>query len=330
MIHVVLGGKRNMKIVVLDGYTLNPGDNPWDELASIGEVVVYDRTDPWQVVERGEGAQVILTNKVPLDREAIETLGSLRFISVTATGYDMVDIEAAKEHAIPVSNVPIYGTETVAQYAVALMLELARRPALHDEAVKKGEWSAQPHWSFWKSPLMELAEKTMGLVGFGRIGRRVGELARAFRMSVLACDPFEGEAPLYRPFSFMGLEELFTQSDFISIHCNQTEENIGFVDKRLLGLMKKEAFLINTARGTLINEADLASALNRGDIAGAALDVVSREPVDPDNPLLKAKNVIMTPHIAWATLEARKRLMKTTVENVEAFLAGTPRNVVNL
>lgn len=318
-----------MKIVVLDGYTLNPGDNPWDELAGLGEFAVYDRTEPMQVAERAKDADILVTNKVPLSRSILERLKTLRFIAVSATGYDMVDIDAAAEKSIPVSNVPEYGTETVAQYVLALVLELARRPALHDEAVKNGEWNAQPYWSFWKSPPIELAEKTMGIVGFGRIGHRIGELAHAFRMNVMAYDPFPSEAPTYTPFSWAGLEELFTQSDFISINCNQTEDNVGFVNASMIKLMKPEAFLINTSRGTLVNEADLAAALNRGDIAGAALDVVSKEPIDPDNPLLGAKNIIITPHIAWAARDARKRLMNTTVENVRAFLAGDPKNVVN-
>ncbi len=319
-----------MKIVVLDGYTLNPGDNPWDELAALGKITVYDRSEPSQIFARVEGAEIVVTNKAPLSSEIIGAFDSLRFIAVSATGYDIVDIEAAAEKGVPVSNVPVYGTETVAQYVLALILELARRPALHDEAVRQGEWNAQPYWSFWKTPLIELAGKTMGIVGFGRIGRRIGELAAAFKMNVAAYDPYHGETPGYESFSWMNLEELFEQSDFISINCNQTEDNIGFVNRRLIGLMKETAFIINTSRGSLVNEEDLAEALNNEKIAGAALDVVSKEPIEPDNPMLSAKNVILTPHIAWAALDARKRLMKTTVENVKAFLSGKPQNVVNL
>jgi glycerate dehydrogenase len=319
-----------MKIVVLDGYTLNPGDNPWDELAALGEIEVYDRTESSQIAKRAENAEIIVTNKVPLRRSTLDTLDALRFIAVSATGYDIVDIDAAVEKGVPVSNVPVYGTETVAQYVLALVLELARRPALHDEAVRQGEWNAQPHWSFWKTPLIELAGKTMGIVGFGRIGRRIGELAAAFKMNVVAYDPYHGDTPGHASFSWMNLEELFKQSDFVSINSNQTEDNIGFVNRRLIGLMKRDAFLINTSRGSLVNETDLAEALNSGQIAGAALDVVSKEPIEPDNPMLSAKNVILTPHIAWAALDARKRLMNETVENVKAFLSGKPQNVVNM
>jgi len=318
-----------MKIVVLDGYTLNPGDNPWDELAALGEIEVYDRTESSQIVKRAENAEIIVTNKTPLRRSILDTLDALRFITVSATGYDIVDIDAAAEKGIPVSNVPIYGTETVAQYVLALVLELARRPALHDEAVKRGEWNTQPYWSFWKTPLIELAGKTMGIVGFGRIGRRIGELAAAFKMNVAAYDPYHGETPGDASFTWMNLEELFEQSDFISINSNQTEDNIGFVNSRLIGLMKKTAFIINTSRGSLINEEDLAKALNKEEIAGAALDVVSKEPIESDNPMLSAKNVILTPHIAWAALDARKRLMNETVANVKAFLDRRPQNVVN-
>ncbi|HIJ57086.1 MAG TPA: D-2-hydroxyacid dehydrogenase [Deltaproteobacteria bacterium] len=319
-----------MKIVALDGYTMNPGDNPWDDLAVLGDFTVYDRTESSQIVERAGDAEIIVTNKVPLRRSTLDALDALRFITVSATGYDIVDIDAAAEKGVPVSNVPVYGTETVAQHVLALVLELARRPAFHDEAVRQGEWNAQPHWCFWKTPLIELAGKTMGIVGFGRIGHRIGELASAFKMNVAAYDPYHGDTPGYASFSWMDLEELFEQSDFISINCNQTEDNIGFVNRRLIGLMKKTAFIINTSRGSLINEEDLAESLNNEKIAGAALDVVSKEPIESDNPMLSAKNVILTPHIAWAALDARKRLMKETVENVKAFLSGKPQNVVNL
>lgn len=319
-----------MRIVVLDGYTLNPGDNPWDELRRFGELIIYDRTETSQVVQRAQGAEIILTNKTPIRREAIERLPALRFISVLATGYDIVDVAAAAERGIPVSNVPVYGTDTVAEHVFALLLELARRPALHDSAVKAGEWWSQPDWCFWKVPLLELSGRTMGIVGFGRIGRRVGEIAHAFGMRVVANDPNPGEDPPYRPFEWLSLEELFSQSDFISLHCYQTPENAGFVNMALLRRMKPTAFLINTSRGGLVNEEDLAQALRMGVLAGAAVDVVSQEPIRPDNPLLKAPNTIITPHIAWATLEARRRLMHTTLENLRAFVSGRPQNVVNL
>lgn len=319
-----------MKIVVLDGYTLNPGDNPWDELAELGELEVHDRTPEAEVVARAQGAEILLTNKTPVRGEAIARLPQLRFISVLATGFDVVDVKSAAQRGIPVSNVPVYGTDTVAEHVFALALELARRPALHDQAVKAGAWWSQPDWCFWRTPLLELAGRTMGIVGFGRIGRRVGEIAHAFGMKVAANDLHKGSDPPYKPFQWMELEELFSCSDFVTLHCFQTQENAGFVNMKLLSKMKPTSFLINTSRGGLVNERDLALALERGILAGAALDVVSKEPIAPENPLLKAPNVLITPHIAWATLEARQRLMKTTVENVRAFLSGRPQNVVNL
>jgi glycerate dehydrogenase len=318
-----------MKIVITDGYTLNPGDNPWEAIEALGDLTVYDRTEPSQLFERIKEAEILLVNKTPIRGNVIEQLERLKFITVTATGYDIVDVDAAGNRGIPVSNVPVYGTETVAQYVFSLVLELARQVAVHDAAVKNGEWGAQPDWSFWKKPMIELAGKTMGIVGFGRIGRRIGELAHAFRMNVVAHDPFPGESPPYAPFSWLPLEALFSGSDFISLNCNQTPDNAGFVNRDLIGLMNKEAYLINTSRGGLVNEPDLAHALNREQIAGAALDVVSEEPIRPDNPLLKAKNVFITPHVAWAALAARQRLLQETAANVNAFISGTPRNVVN-
>ncbi len=318
-----------MKIVALDGYTLNPGDNPWDEIRTLGELTIYDRTNGTDIVSRINDADIIVTNKVPIRRQDMEWLPELKFIAVTATGYDIVDVEAARERGIPVCNVPVYATETVAQYVFSLVLQLARQPALHDAAVKQGEWGNQPDWSFWKKPLFELSGRTMGIVGFGRIGRRIGELAHAFQMDVIAYDPYNGEDPPFSSFTWENLEGVFSKSDIISLNCNQTSENTGFVNRTLLDRMKKSAFLINASRGGLVNEADLAEALNEGRIAGAALDVVSSEPIQPDNPLLRAKNVILTPHIAWATLDARRRLMKETVDNIKAFLNEMPRNVVN-
>lgn len=315
------------KIVVLDGYTLNPGDNPWDELQELGELQVYERTGPELVIERARDAEILLTNKTPVRAEIIEAASRLRFISVLATGYDVVDVKAASKKGIPVSNVPEYGTQTVAEHVFALILELARRPALHDLAVRGGEWKED--WCFWKVPLVELWGKTLGIVGFGRIGRRVGEIGHAFGMEILAHDVFRAQDPPYKPFAWASVEEVFERSDFVTLHCNQTEENIGFVNMSLLERMKPTAFLINTARGGLINEQDLAFALKKGIVAGAALDVVPREPIDEASPLLRAPNLIITPHIAWATLEARRRLMKATVENVKAFLSGRPINVVN-
>jgi glycerate dehydrogenase len=288
-----------MKIVVIDGWTLNPGDNPWDGLAALGELIVYDRSRPGEVVERAQGAEVLVVNKAPVPAPALEKLPELRFITMIATGYDPVDVAAAGRLGIPVSNVPVYGTDSVAQHVLALVLEFTNRVGLHDAAVKAGEWSANPDWCFWKTPLMELAGKTMGIIGFGRIGRRVGELAHALGMAVLAHDVKQDAPPAYRPFAWAGVEEVFRGSDVISLHSPLTRELRGFVDARLLALMKPTALLINAARGPLVNEADLAAALDAGRLAGAGLDVVGVEPIRPDNPLLRAKNVLLTPHNAW-------------------------------
>jgi glycerate dehydrogenase len=318
-----------MKIVVLDGYTMNPGDNPWDEIEKLGDFTVYDRTDAADIVERADGADIILTNKTPLTAETLDRLKDLKYISVLATGYNIVDVEAARARNIPVSNVPVYGTDSVAQHAFALLLELCHHAALHSDLVREGQWSSNPDFCFWKTPLVELAGKTMGIVGFGRIGRRVGTIANALGMGVVAHDAVKGEDPPYRPFEWVELAGLFERADVVSLHCPQTAENVGFVNRELLNGMKPEAFLINTARGALVNEGDLAEALDAGKIAGAAMDVVSTEPIEPGNPLLAAKNCVITPHIAWATLEARRRLMQTTAENVAAFMDGSPINVVN-
>jgi len=318
-----------MRIVVLDGYVLNPGDNPWDDLAALGELTVYPRTEPGRIVERAGRAEVVLTNKTPLTAETIEALDSLRLIAVLATGYNVVDVQAARRRGVAVSNVPTYGTDSVAQFVFAMLLELCHHVGSHDALVKAGEWSRRGEFSFWDTPLIELAGLTMGIVGFGRIGRRAGELAHAFGMEVLAYDPADFEPPGYSPFARASLEEVFGKADVVSLHCPQTEANEGFVNRDLLGRMKPSAFLINTARGGLVNEADLRQALEAGRIAAAAVDVVSAEPIAPDNPLLGAPHCLITPHIAWASLSARRRLMRTTVENVRAYLRGEPVNVVN-
>ena len=317
------------KIVVLDGYTINPGDNPWTALGALGELTVYDRTPPEQVLERAKGADILVTNKAVLDDLLLSALPRLRFIAVLATGYNVVDVTAAGRCGIPVSNVPEYSSLTVAQHTFALLLELTNRVGQHDTAVKNGEWSACEDFSFCKGPLVELVGKTMGIVGFGRIGRAVTSIAQAFGMEVIVHTPHPpqwSDAPRVR---FTGVEELYAISDVVSLHCPQTAENTGFVDAALLSGMKPSAFLLNTGRGALINEQDLATALRNGQLAGAALDVVSREPIPADNPLLDAPNCIITPHIAWAALAARRRLMAQTAANVAAFLAGKPVNVVN-
>ncbi len=318
-----------MKIVVLDGNRLNPGDNPWDEVAAYGELEVYDWSDPDQVVERAKDADIVLTNKSLVRRDSIEQLTKLKYISVLATGYNSVDAQAARLRNIPVSNVPVYGTDSVAQYVFALLLELCHHVGEHGVVVHSGEWEQSGTWSLFKTPLIELVSKTMAIVGFGRIGRRVGELAHAFGMRVLAVDIREENPPGYQPFAFVSLQDAFREADVVSLNCALTADNEGMVDKDLLTSMKANAFLINAARGPLIQEADLAEALSQGVIAAAALDVVSTEPIRADNPLLKAKNCIITPHIAWASLEARRRLMKTTADNIGAFFRGQPQNLVN-
>lgn len=317
-----------MKITVLDGYTLNPGDNPWDEVARLGEFTCHDRTPPERILERARGADILLTNKTPLSAETLAQLPGLKFIGVLATGFNIVDVKAARARGIPVSNVPIYGTDAVAEYVFALLLNHYRQPQFHGELVRLGEWNRANEWSFWRTPLAELAGRTIGIVGFGRIGRRVGELAAAFKMKVLANDVFQGNPPSY-PFAWRSIPELFAESDVVTLHCNLTPENAGMVNRDLLGRMKQSAYLINTSRGPLIQDADLAEALRTRRIAGAALDVVTTEPVAPDNPLLQAPNLTLTPHIAWAALEARRRLTAITRDNIVAFLAGKPINVVN-
>lgn len=317
-----------MKIVVLDGYTLNPGDLSWDGFRKLGAVEVYDRTSPEAIVERASGAEALLTNKVPLRAGTLCALKGLRYIGVLATGYDIIDVKVARELGITVTNIPAYGTDSVAQLTIALLLELCHHVGMHNDAVHSGEWSQSKDWSFWKSSLVELKGKTLGVVGFGRIGRQVAEIAHAFGMQVLASTRRRDNAPIYGEFEWATTEEILMAADVVSLHCPLTEENRGLINVSRLALMKRSAFLINTSRGGLIVERDLADALNQGRIAGAALDVLSAEPPSNDNPLLHAKNCIITPHLAWATREARTRLMWTAQENLAAFLAGHPKNVV--
>ncbi|TIH12972.1 D-2-hydroxyacid dehydrogenase [Marinifilum sp. JC120] len=318
-----------MKTIILDGYTLNPGDNPWTGLEEICELTVHDRTEPEDIIERAADADIILTNKTALSAKIIKKLPRLKFISVLATGYNVVDLEAAAARNIPVSNVPGYSPPSVAQHVFALLLNHSNRVAMHDRAVKEGQWAQQKDFCFWNAPLIELAGKKIGIVGFGDIGKKVGTIANSFGMEVLVYAPRPKPAPEYTPFSFVSLEELFREADAVSLHCPLTADNEKFVDKKLLSTMKSNAYLINTARGPLINETDLAAALTSGIIAGAALDVVEEEPMMPGNPLSGTPNLTITPHIAWATLEARSRLTDTTVENVKAFLNGKTVNVVN-
>lgn len=316
-------------IVILDGYTINPGDNPWDSLEALGNCTIYDRTPPELKLERARDADIILLSKVKLDEAALEALPKLSYISMLATGYNNVDVAAAGKRGIPVSNVPAYSTESVAQTTFALLLELAMHVGLHDASVKAGEWISCPDHAYWKTPLLELDGLTLGIVGYGTIGRAVARVGAAFGMKIVAYAPRIPQDAGSIPVRFVPLEELFASADAVSLNCPQTPENGGFVNSRLLGLMKPSAFLLNLARGGLVNEADLAKALRDSRIAGAGLDVVAHEPMLADNPLLNAPNCIFTPHIAWASMAARKRLMAIVTANVAAYLAGAPINVVN-
>ena len=320
-----------MKIVVLDGYTENPGDLSWDALAQLGELTVYDRTDPRDealIISRMAGAELVFTNKTPITRAAIDACPRLRFIGILATGYNVVDCAYAREKGIPVSNVPAYGTASVSQFSIALLLELCHHIGHHDRAVHEGRWERCADWCFWDYPLIELEGKTMGIIGFGRIGQAEGRIARALGMRVLAHDLHPTDAGRELA-DYVDLDTLYARADVISLHCNLTPENTGMICAASIEKMKDGVLIVNNARGPLINEADLAAALESGKVAGAALDVVSTEPIRGDNPLLHAKNCILTPHISWAPLESRQRIMDCTVENAKAFLNGTPTNVVN-
>lgn len=314
-----------MKIVVLDGYTLNPGDLSWAELQSLGECTVRDRTAPEQLMKRAEGARVLLTNKVVLDREALESLPDLDYIGILATGYNVVDLDAAGERGIVVTNVPTYGTDSVAQHVFALLLELVNGVGTHDRAVHDGKWSRSPDFSFSKVTMTELAGLTMGIVGYGAIGEAVARISQAFGMSVIVRTRTPGKSDKVR---HVDLETIFTESDIVSLHCPLTPETEHLVNEDRLGKMRDTAYLINTSRGPVVDEAALAAALNAGRIAGAGVDVLSMEPPAEDNPLLTARNCVVTPHIAWATLAARQRLMDTVVGNVKAWMEGRPVNVV--
>ena len=295
----------------------------------MGEVTVYDRTKPEEVVERIGDAEVVYTNKTPITRDTLDQCGNIRFIGVLATGYNIIDIEAAKEKGIPVSNIPTYGTAAVSQFAIALLLELCHHIGEHSDAVKNGEWTSNPDWCFWKYPLVELAGKTMGIVGFGRIGQDTGKIAQALGMKVLAFDAYKRPELESETCRYADLDTLLAESDVISLHCPLFPDTEGIINKDTIAKMKTGVMIINDSRGPLIVEEDLRDALNSGKVAGAALDVVSTEPIKMDNPLLSAKNVILTPHIAWAPKESRQRLMDIAVENLQCFVDGAPQNVVN-
>jgi glycerate dehydrogenase len=313
-----------MKIVILDGSTSNPGDLSWEPIETVGSLTVHDRSAPDEIVSRAAGADVVLTNKAVLGWKEIEALPELKYIGVLATGYNCVDTVVARERGIPVCNVPEYSTPNVVQATFALLLELTNQVGHHAETVRAGRWSACPDFCYWDGDLVELAGLTLGVVGYGRIGQGVAAVGRAFGMRILAHRRTPGADS-----ECVALETLLRESDVVSLHCPLTPDTKELIDARRIGLMKPAAFLLNTSRGALVNEADLAAALNAGRLAGAGLDVLSVEPPPASNPLLTAKNCIITPHVAWATRHARQRLIEITAGNLLAFAAGTPRNVVN-
>ena len=317
-----------MKIAVLDGYCLNPGDLSWDALRRIGEVEVFDRTRLEEVTGRAAGAEIVLLNKTPMPAHVLEQLPALRYIGVLATGYNVVDVEAARARGVVVTNVPTYGTASVAQFVFALLLELCHRVGMHADAVRAGEWSRNPDWSFWKSPLVELAGKTMGIVGFGRIGRQTGRIADAMGMRVIAHDTNQSNAPEYEGFRWAPVEELLRESDVVSLHAPLFPETKGMINARSLAGDEAVGLPDQYVAGAAGGGPGSGGCVECGKIAGAGLDVLSVEPPAADNPLLSAKNCLVTPHMAWATREARSRLMDLVVENVEAFVAGSARNVV--
>jgi glycerate dehydrogenase len=316
------------KIVVLDGYCINPGDLSWESLREFGSVEVFDRTAADQAAKRAAGASMLLTSKTPLPADVLAQLSELRYIGVIGTGYNNVDLDAARRQKITVTNIPTYGTASVAQFVFALLLELCNHVELHATAVRDGEWTRSIDWSFRKAPLLELSGKVMGIVGFGRIGRQTARIADAFDMRVIANDVERSEPPPYSGFRWASFEDLLRESDVVSLHSPLFPETRGMINARTLALMKPSAFLVNTSRGPLVEDQDLADALNAGRIAGAGVDVLSVEPPPEGNPLISARNCVVTPHIAWATREARSRLLDGAIQNLAAYLTGAPRNVV--
>lgn len=317
-----------MKIVVLDGYTENPGDLSWERLEALGELTVYDRTPADKVAERIGDAEIVYTNKTPITRETLDACPNIKFISVLATGYNIVDYTAAREKGIPVTNVPTYGTASVAQFAIALLLEVCHHAAHHDRAVHEGRWESNPDWCFWEYPLIELAGKTMGIIGLGRIGQATARIAGALGMRVIASDKIKSRAGA-EVAEYVEPDTLFAQSHVVVLHCPLFPDTEGIINKNTIAKMKDGVIIINNSRGQLVVEQDLADALNSGKVYAAGLDVVSTEPIRGDNPLLTAKNCIITPHISWAPRESRMRIMDTAAENLRAFIAGDPINVVN-
>ncbi len=320
-----------MKMVILDGYTENPGDLSWSELEKLGELTVYDRTsltDEEEIAARIDNADILLTNKTPVSAAALDKNPGVKYISVLATGYNIVDVEAARARGIPVSNVPAYGTAAVAQFAIAMLLEICHHVAHHSETVHAGRWEQSPDWCYWDYPLIELQGKTMGIIGFGRIGQQTGRIAKAMGMNILATGsrPTDSGREIAE---YVELDELLARSDVIALHCPLFPSTQGIISRENIAKMKDGVILLNNSRGPLIDEQALADALNSGKVYAAGLDVVSTEPIRGDNPLLKAKNCFITPHISWAPKESRQRIMDCTVENIKAFLDGEPVNVVN-
>jgi glycerate dehydrogenase len=315
-----------MKIVVLDGHTLNPGDLSWEGLSALGEITVYPRTSSEEILCRAQGAEILLTNKVPLRREHFVQLPQLRFVGVLATGYNLIDLTAARERGITVCNVPQYSTASVAQLVFALLLEITHSVRLHHQKVAEGKWSQSSDFSFCEKPLIELAGKNLGILGYGTIGKAVAQIGQSFGMNILISTRRTPESAIGKLVDF---RTLLQESDFLTLHCPSTPETDQIINQKALSLMKPTAYLINTSRGQLIQEKDLAQALHHQQIAGAALDVLSVEPPPESHPLLKAPRCLITPHIGWASLAARQRLMTQTMQNIEAFLKGTPIHVVN-
>ena len=317
-----------MNIVILDAYTLSPGDLSWEQFEKLGECSIYDRTASDEVVERAKDAEILFTNKTPLSKHTIRELTKLKYIGVLATGYNIVDVNAAREQNIVVTNVPTYGTDSVSQMTIAHILNLTNRVAHHSGSVRDGKWSASKDWCYWDYPLIELRDLILGIIGFGRIGQAVAKLALAFGMKVIFYDPHITSKPMQNVNSVQ-LNQLFKMSDVISLHCPLGEETEKVVNRERLSMMKRTAFLINTSRGPLIDEEVLAESLNSGKISGAGLDVLSAEPPPEDNPLLKAKNCYITPHNSWATKASRIRLMNAVIDNLKSYLRSEPKNVVN-
>ena len=317
-----------MKIVVLDGFTLNPGDLSWNGLEQLGSVTVHDRTPKEEIISRIGNADAILTNKTPISAETLTACPGVKYIGVLATGYNVVDTAAAKERGIPVCNIPTYGTAAVGQFAIAMLLEICHHVAHHSDAVHAGRWSSNVDWCFWDYPLIELHQKTIGIIGFGRIGQSTGKIAKALGMRVLAFNPSESESGREIA-EYVSLERLLSESDVISLHCPLFPETQGIINRDSIAQMKDGVILLNNSRGPLIVEQDLADALNSGKMYAAGLDVVSSEPIKADSPLLNAKNCIITPHISWAPKESRQRLMDIAVDNLKNFLAGDAKNVVS-